>query len=561
MAVESISYQNQGDWTTICDMLLWCDEEFRPIAASPSNMNTVQITALIMVIGLEMHKAKGAPFEHGIQMEKSIFPRNFLDIDQIDALIALSDTILKLLRRREHDILQVADILRFDSMTRHPVDPLDIRNCPSLLDSQFWKDIGVLPRASNHQDLTDTALAHHARLLSNWDSQSFSDSCWHEIHGSYLGWSPLHYCAVMDMRETERSREITPYVHQLINSEGIDLNITDLAGWTPLHYAVVGYRPTLYEELWQSTRSTRHYISNRGVIKLLLAYKANPSLGNRNGVSPLHLMAANSQIRYSNSIEYLSLMLEAVGDVQKVKDRNGMTPLHWMANSSYTDQISYQVLIDYGAEPTFTDINGRNALHHAVLSRNMSFIRFLLPSFATPDVQDGLGFTALHYAAYWGYCRILECLIKDLKSSTGILSSTGLTAIHLAAHAGRIEAVKILLEAGATVNVNVPLNIGELTIDIDPKRDLVSKDGILSTHYALLPFPSPLESAAANGHEKIFNMLRKMGAVPNLCVSRIEISCINIANGGKFNLFPNAFWAAIGRGFITIATIYLPQML
>lgn len=64
------------------------------------------------------------------------------------------------------------------------------------------------------------------------------------------------------------------------------------------------------------------------------------------------------------------------------------------------------------------------------------------------DAADDDGWAALHYTAWYNHEAALRVLLQA-GAFVDVATPTGATALHFAAGAGRLEAVKALLEAGA----------------------------------------------------------------------------------------------------------------
>jgi ankyrin repeat protein len=92
----------------------------------------------------------------------------------------------------------------------------------------------------------------------------------------------------------------------------------------------------------------------------------------------------------------------------------------------------------------------------------------------SPSMKDNvLGYTALHYASYWGHPNIVSFLISagtdiDARDSTvrapELASFSrdegGSTSLHLASLCGHVHVAKLLLEAGASTSIKN--NVSEL---------------------------------------------------------------------------------------------------
>lgn len=101
----------------------------------------------------------------------------------------------------------------------------------------------------------------------------------------------------------------------------------------------------------------------------------------------------------------------------------------------------------------------RSLLMYAVMHQSVELVRFLCERHAHVRWRDCEGYTALHRAAQTGNTVVLGLLLAYMRTFKGYASYLevkncfGLTAIYVAAVAGHIDAVSMLLDAGAQVCV------------------------------------------------------------------------------------------------------------
>lgn len=96
-------------------------------------------------------------------------------------------------------------------------------------------------------------------------------------------------------------------------------------------------------------------------------------------------------------------------------------------------------------------------LHHAVVGHQNKICTMLLEADSTAtgtspipvDAGDSSGWTALHYAADKGFDDLVVLLIEEGGAAANSKDEMKRTPLHLAANAGRVEAVKALLSRGA----------------------------------------------------------------------------------------------------------------
>lgn len=116
------------------------------------------------------------------------------------------------------------------------------------------------------------------------------------------------------------------------------------------------------------------------------------------------------------------------------------------------------------------DDDERTPLHHAIsLGQPRSIVSYLCSIFPTPFVKDEADWTPLHIACTKRRIQYVELLLSSFSPDSEELSefincptNTGQTALHYCASKGFVEAIPILLEAGA--NKTLRDNIGMMPI-------------------------------------------------------------------------------------------------
>ncbi len=124
-------------------------------------------------------------------------------------------------------------------------------------------------------------------------------------------------------------------------------------------------------------------------ITFLLANKADPNIGDRNGDTPLMLA---TQLGYLDGME---LLLKYGGKVDQA-NRAGETPL--IRAVQLRDSEAIRLLMNKGANPNITDhASGRSALDYAKLDRRSSDLVALLEAKpdAKPQSQGELDFSGI----------------------------------------------------------------------------------------------------------------------------------------------------------------------
>jgi hypothetical protein len=134
---------------------------------------------------------------------------------------------------------------------------------------------------------------------------------------------------------------------------------------------------------------------------------------------------------------------------------NGKTPLMLAVEANKPEMI--EELCKLGADVNKQVENGETALHLAVLYGNFKIVNLLLDCGADPTIGAGSIMTPLHNAAFNGNEQMMALLLKRGAKKAIDAKSMRLLAqqapIHTAIGAGCLGCVKLLVQAGADLNV------------------------------------------------------------------------------------------------------------
>ena len=207
------------------------------------------------------------------------------------------------------------------------------------------------------------------------------------------------------------------------------------------------------------------------------------------GTTALHWAA------YRGDVETARLLLGAGADAGPV-NRYGVTPLTLAAGRG--DASSVEALLDAGADPNTTLPEGETALMTAARTGAVDVLRLLLDRGADPRAREGWrGQTALHWAAAENHARAIHTLVER-GADVDERSAAGWSALLYAVRAGRGDAVRALLAAGADPGdaIRPP------AADASGRRDPAAGT-------------SALVLAVMNGHFSLAQYLVERGADPN----------------------------------------------
>ncbi len=160
------------------------------------------------------------------------------------------------------------------------------------------------------------------------------------------------------------------------------------------------------------------------------------------------------------------------GDVNRVRDilnnnkytstrsaMSGYTPLHVAALYGHKE-IAALLLSPANREDK--DVSGNTPLHLAALFNRETMIAFLLDHSCRPDATNHSGIAVLHVVSAMGSRNTLERIFESLKQCKCDCNPTvnGVTAMHIAAKYGNIEAIRLLNQV-AGISLEIETASGE----------------------------------------------------------------------------------------------------
>lgn len=183
---------------------------------------------------------------------------------------------------------------------------------------------------------------------------------------------------------------------------------------------------------------------------------------NAGGYNCLHYAIAKNN---PNTTDVIKTLLEAKANINEI-DKKGRTPLiHAVKKNNLP---ATQTLLDQGADVSIQDLQGNDALRHAVISKtSVDIIRLLINKGANVNLPDSERITPLILAAKCDNAEAAKLLI-DRGADILAEDHDCQTALRYAAINNHLSTLKVLLHAGAfdTNNLSNHAILFQLTSNI-----------------------------------------------------------------------------------------------
>lgn len=178
----------------------------------------------------------------------------------------------------------------------------------------------------------------------------------------------------------------------------------------------------------------------QGIQKLFDSEKFDASYEDDEGITPLHWAAINNQYAMCE------FLIRSGAPVNKKGGESVATPAMWAAQRCH--YYTVHLLLEHGADPLITDVQGYNILHLATFEGNVFLLVLLLHQSIPVDIPDSHGHTCLMWAAYKGYPSCVDLFLR-WGADVHATDETGFTALHWALVKGSQGCIQKLIEYGA----------------------------------------------------------------------------------------------------------------
>ena len=231
------------------------------------------------------------------------------------------------------------------------------------------------------------------------------------------GKSPLYLASMSGMEQSAR----------LLIDAGADINISDNKQRTALHWAALHGHSFIVDAL-------------------IKAPNINLNVRNAHGQTPLHLASMSGREQSAR------LLINAGADIN-ISDNGQWTALHRAAFNGHSFIVGELIKAPH-VHLNVRNENGHTPLHVAVMSDITLSARLLIDAGADINISDNGQWTALHTAAYSGYNFIVYMLIHTPHVNLNVRDAKGQTPLYLASMSGRDPSVRLLINAGADINIS-----------------------------------------------------------------------------------------------------------
>ncbi|CAB0043902.1 unnamed protein product [Trichogramma brassicae] len=342
-------------------------------------------------------------------------------------------------------------------------------------------------------------------------------------------------------------------VVELLLKNGADPNLTNAKGLTSLHVICRAERdncnfakmlldlgrsvckPVQVDARDKFGNTALHLAAmkkNTKVVRLLLAYGANPNLADSQGFTLLHSMSSQPMFDGHLVRTLFECSHESHRPVQiDARDRYDLTPLHMAVHSGNLMMTNF--LLRSGVDANSVNAMGKTALHVICdkvydngLAREFLKTNDDLGRTVLIDVQDKGGNTPLHLALSRNLRGLAQLLLRK-GASSNLANDKGLTPLHLICEPKfDCEFVKSFFEINdynhQLVQIHAQDNLGRTPLQLAVKNLLPDVVDLLLDRGALSSFVFPSEGHFDERFRSAYNIELRVASGAMAVVERLE---------------------------------------
>ncbi|KAG1958778.1 histone-lysine N-methyltransferase EHMT1 [Pimephales promelas] len=147
----------------------------------------------------------------------------------------------------------------------------------------------------------------------------------------------------------------------------------------------------------------------------------------------------------------LHMLVEGVDPNLRMDSEKRKTPLHCAAEEGHKEIC--HILVQAGANLDMCDVEQRTPLMYACENNHLETVKYLLKAGASTGHKDMRGSTCLHLAARKGHTDVLQYLLSMPSIDVNCKDDGGWAPLTWATENMRLEQMKMLISAGADVQI------------------------------------------------------------------------------------------------------------
>lgn len=237
-----------------------------------------------------------------------------------------------------------------------------------------------------------------------------------------------HLNTLFQFIKTNKEEQFLEYISTLTKDD-VDINMRDENGNYLITFAIM--------------------MNNRRILRRLIDYGARLDILDSEGFGILYY-----PIKF-NYLDIIDTLLEfdkkTIGiSLVNLKDLRGAVPLFYAIK--YKNRYALQELLSNGADANYRNNENMNALHLAVLKKDITMVKMLTRYIKNIDARTNGGSTALHYACNFQLIDIVTVLLEKGANQNIIELEYDFYPIFYAVVQNNVEITKLLINYGANPN-------------------------------------------------------------------------------------------------------------